>query len=1019
MLDPTAEHGEVVVSLRSDDSALLSLPWEAARVGGLGPLALIERVSTVRALDVERRGHASVQGPLRILVAVAAPGDDLDLEHEMSSILDAVERTRAGRARVVFIDDADATLDAIVQQLKQEPFHVLHISAHGGPGALQLEDAQGNAARVTAQALVAALQHEHIPQRPPVVVLSACSSAAAPRSDDLDRLDMASALLHSGVRHVLAMQGPVGDGYAAELAGAFYQRLAEHHEPTPARALAEARREVERLRAEHASNGQRYRASEPEYATPVLLSAAGTEGEVLFDATHPWELVSEPPARVDVPGLDARPLGWVVGRRRLRRRLRAIVTDQARKGAVVWGMGGNGKSTLAASVCGSLRRSGWGVAVHVGRVSLSDIARAVVQQVVGEQKLELETTEGKQRIEELRPATIPGQEPADDVLLPALRVLLERERIVVLLDNFEDNLHEDPDATAALPSSLRVGTDRYRAKLPAAMARLLPLLGTAAKRGALLITCRYELDLPTLPLASLDLPQLHDNALRRFAWRLPNLLRLPDRERVDVLRKLGGHPRVLEFADAYLGQEQGAARFDDILRRIERLADRRTKLPDAARKATAAEQLAFARRLAAEDVLLEKLLNTLTEPTRRFLEAIAVYRRGVPDEALQAVGEAAGLSWDEDERDKAVRALESRTLLLRTGPGGESRPRPWEQSWMVHRWTAAELLPDGGDATVHEAAARWWLKPRPVAWDDAGEGVEHLLAAGLDDEASALAGAMTTHAAQSGMQLVALALAERMVDVFPDPVRGRANWLMRLGDQVRHLRNFDEARSHYDRSLELSRQLAAAEPEDSDLLRDIGFVLDRLGGLLVANGDGDGAMRYFEESLGIDEELVAREPGRSDLQRDLSVSYNKLGDLHRALGNGQLALRYFEDSLAIAKELVAREPDNYQAQSDLAQSFARMAAVEPEKASSWLDKSVLIQRRRLEQQPNNVFTAVELAIVLFQLGQVHGRASRMEPASAALAEAHALFEKLEQIGALDVRYKPMLDSLNNAFSRSG
>ena len=163
------------------------------------------RVATARVIEAEPAA-AVVPGPLRILVAVAVPGDDLDVEHEMGVILDAADRLRVGRARVVFIDEAEATLAGIRQQLDAEPFHVLHVSAHGGPGVLQLEGEQGESVRVSAEALAELLRT--VRHTPPVVVLSACSTAAAPgQGDGLDRIDVARALLRAGVRYVVAAFG--------------------------------------------------------------------------------------------------------------------------------------------------------------------------------------------------------------------------------------------------------------------------------------------------------------------------------------------------------------------------------------------------------------------------------------------------------------------------------------------------------------------------------------------------------------------------------------------------------------------------------------------------------------------------------------------------------------------------------------------------------------------------------------------------------------------------------------------
>lgn len=180
VIRPSQRLGAAVLCFASDDPALLALPWEAAlpQTSQL-PLALVPRLTITRELEgAEVRPAASIDGPLRVLVAVAAPSEDLGIEQEVQVLLDALEQTRPGRARVVFADEARATLDAIAAALDDEPggFHLLHISAHGGPGVLRFMDDDGVPVDVSPAALVAVLQAHPAP--PPLVVLSACLTSA-------------------------------------------------------------------------------------------------------------------------------------------------------------------------------------------------------------------------------------------------------------------------------------------------------------------------------------------------------------------------------------------------------------------------------------------------------------------------------------------------------------------------------------------------------------------------------------------------------------------------------------------------------------------------------------------------------------------------------------------------------------------------------------------------------------------------------------------------------------------------
>ncbi|MEM6930830.1 MAG: CHAT domain-containing protein, partial [Myxococcota bacterium] len=472
------------------DLTLHGLPVECAQLGAR-PLTLRPHVGLVRR---GARDHvtAHIPGPLRILVAVAAPESDLDHEAELGVVLKAVDEIRAASVIVDFVDEDQPTLRGITSwaKLTRRAYHVLHLSAHGRAGELLLEGENGTPAPTRPEALAETLRA--LPVVPPLVVLSACHSA---RPDDLERAGFVDALLGVGVRAVLAMAHPVTDRYAIRLAGQFYTYLAAAEVPDPVWALAEARREVARLREAEARQGEPV--GPPEYGTPVLFvnhRGLGPEGrKPLFDRAVPHDVIPARPQLMGVPGFNRRSIGDFVGRRGLRRRLRQAVHEGA--GAVLQGQGGIGKSTLAASLADRLLRGtgDWAVVVVVSSLDVHTLARAV-------------------RVEGTRPFALPGlaADASEDDKERALRQVLAEERVLLILDNLESR------------------QDGEGGPLPEEEARLLRTLAAAADRGAIVVTGRYPVPEVDDWLVPIEVGSLTDTEQRKLLWRLPALRKLPD-----------------------------------------------------------------------------------------------------------------------------------------------------------------------------------------------------------------------------------------------------------------------------------------------------------------------------------------------------------------------------------------------------------------------------------------------------------------------------------------------------------
>ena len=180
---------------------LRALPWEALAVPGRDAAGAASTAGRLPPQAADEVPVPSVAGPLRIVVAISAPlsggGGVLDYERELRNMLAAVRGARQGPARVQIVHFA--TTAEIRAALAAEPAHVLHLSGHGQPGAIELEDDEGNARVLDARQFVA----EAIPpgRMPPVIALSACYTDAAATEDSVFRRGSHRAGRGGGDRH--------------------------------------------------------------------------------------------------------------------------------------------------------------------------------------------------------------------------------------------------------------------------------------------------------------------------------------------------------------------------------------------------------------------------------------------------------------------------------------------------------------------------------------------------------------------------------------------------------------------------------------------------------------------------------------------------------------------------------------------------------------------------------------------------------------------------------------------------
>ncbi|MGA2967379.1 MAG: tetratricopeptide repeat protein [Terriglobales bacterium] len=217
--------------------------------------------------------------------------------------------------------------------------------------------------------------------------------------------------------------------------------------------------------------------------------------------------------------------------------------------------------------------------------------------------------------------------------------------------------------------------------------------------------------------------------------------------------------------------------------------------------------------------------------------------------------------------------------------------------------------------------------------------------------------------------------------------------LNRWGNLDTEQKRMDEARWHFERAVELRRQLMQQNP--AAYLPDMATTLSNLGSLDRLQNRMDEARQHYEEALKIYRQLAQQNPAAS--LPDVAAMLNNLGYLDRLQNRMDEARQHCEEALRIHRQLAQQSPDPYL--PDMAMTLNNLALLERlqkrlDEASQYHEEALKIQRQLAEQNPEAYLS--EVATTLNNMGNLELLQKRLEEAREHYEEALKIHRQLEQ-----------------------
>jgi tetratricopeptide (TPR) repeat protein len=652
--------------IQSADHEALNFPWELVELDPDRPVGCDAAWALCRLPLTGRleAGGPLRPGPLRILFLASAPTDQaqLDYEREEDAMLRAVARLQDVSVHFAESGSFDALKDLVAECRP----HVVHLSGHGtvdgtGMGSFAFEDERGRTdAREAATIVAEVFRGGRHGVR--CVFFNGCRTSQAATAG------LCQSLVTAGVPLAVGWAASVADDRATDFAEEFYQRLVRD-EPVPT-ATAHAREVIRRTGL--VRSGVTH-LQDPTFALPQVYATAA-DGS-LVDPTLEPERQAGP--RTDYvllgDGIKGLREGFI-GRRRELQRLVPALREGETTFAVLTGIGGAGKSTLATRAANRLQSAGFRVVpvrVEKDERGPAESGRALLTRLTGA----LDDAFIQVDRQDLHRQITDGNLPHEQRLRLAVKGLNEL-RLVVVIDNFEDVLDLETRQIA-----------------DADLAGFYRTLATGLTRGSrVIVTCRYLPDgTPTDQPNVLHLPLIDftESDFRKFLRRDEVVEARIGRGELksDLLHGLyqafGGTPGFLENVRTLLRKADPDALRDDL-------------------EGVAPGALSEARESYYQRIITRRLYESLAPDARDAARRLAVSELPLPVDGVAAIVEAGA-----DALEPTLDACVAFGLLQRFDEADQ--PSLYHPPGLLRPWLSdPERLPEPDSRAIDRRLAAFW-----------------------------------------------------------------------------------------------------------------------------------------------------------------------------------------------------------------------------------------------------------------------------------------------------------------------
>ncbi|HVT59581.1 MAG TPA: tetratricopeptide repeat protein [Thermoanaerobaculia bacterium] len=980
-----------LITIRSDDDLLLSLPWELLWHNG-SFLLRDARLDLARSTPGKVGPGALLREPeayLKLVVNVSAPeGSGLDYEGESYRI------TKALSEQCRFVPTELGTVDDLAATVRKERPTVLHFSGHGAPGALAFEDDEGREVVVSIHDLLQTLRAQVDGPLPPLFYLASCygNDPAAPGAPGAPQpaspeegksgAESSAARLHrEGVPQVAGYYGPIVDALSTRAEVAFYRALAEgettryavrqaraalaqpfgdpeaRHRP---RALAPTTGPAETAQAGAAAGAEAFAQSTHPFAwAQLVLYHRGPDHPLSLAAAAGLRPAEEALKRTFEGAGDRRVLTTgFIGRRRELHKVRRRIREGERV-FVFQGLGGLGKSTLALHVLPMLRGSqGEVVILWCQEVEQqANRAEGLVGQLLDfcRKKFGLGWEQVVQQVDRAA-----GNDPVQRFSYFLQALLQNLPRLVIYLDNLESLLAGPKEAEAGDDDTAfgEWANDEVR--------QLWEVLTTLARDGDRLFvvaSCRYRN--PSFAGSLLPVSPLPPDALYRLMGWFPALRRLGTANRARLVGRLAGHPRAAEYANDLLAhaladwedhhgpweggesaEHEWAALVEPVLPKV------RDKLQ-------------------ANLLLAEIWDRVLADGARRMLYRMTLLRRPWEWSLMAVLGEEAETdeaAFATAERLRRTSLLEQVELLVHAGEGKVAAVRhytlhPATAQFVRERFADDETLLTPAHRRLGE---RLEVEAKTSPFIDVDlEAGHHLFQAGEYDRAYELLGPAADWLREHGRAREGLRVLETLLD---EPVQAAmapeqvGRLLGTVGMAHGDLGEVRQAIGYYEQALLIHREIGNRRGEGSGL--------GNLGLAYAELGEVEKAIGYYEQALVISREIGNRR-GEGNALGNLGLAYADLGEVEKAIG-------YYEQQLVIVREIGDRRGEG-NALGNLGGAYYLLGEVE--KAIGYYEQTLVIHRE-IGNRRGEGGSLGNLGLAYASLGKVENAIASLEQALA-------------------------------------